>query len=106
MYSRAHLICMANVQKNRVNYPSMQIIRVYFTLRFNQQSRVISWTTMRIIQEVRISEGQIIRAMLLMGLFILSGAMLVRPHMNVSTVARLSSPTLRNVYTSACILVT
>ena len=50
--------------KNHANYPSMQIIRAYFTLCFNQQFRVVSWTAMRIIQEVRISEGQIIRTIL------------------------------------------
>ena len=44
-YSRARLIRMANARKNHANYPSMRIIRAYFTLRFNQQSRVVSWTT-------------------------------------------------------------
>ena len=63
-YSRARLIRMANARKNHVNYPSMRIIRAYFTLRFNQRSKVVSWTTMQIIREVRISEGQIIRAIL------------------------------------------
>ena len=42
----------------------VRIIRAYFTLRFNQRSRVVSWTTMWIIREVRISEGQIVRATL------------------------------------------
>ena len=57
---------MANARKNRANYPSMRIIQAYFTLHFSQQSRVVSWTTMPIIREVRISEGQIIRALLYM----------------------------------------
>ena len=64
LYSRARLICMANARKNRVNYPSMWIIRAYFTLHFNQRSRVVYWTTMQIIRGVRISEGQIMRAIL------------------------------------------
>ena len=55
---------MANVRKNHANYPSMRILQAYFTLGFNQQSRVVSWTTMRIIRGVRINEGQIIRAIL------------------------------------------
>ena len=63
-YSRARLIRMTNARKNHSNYPRMQIIRAYFTLCFNQQLRVVSWTTIRIILEVRISEGQIIRAIL------------------------------------------
>ena len=31
---KARLIRTANARENRVNYPSMQIIRAYFTLRF------------------------------------------------------------------------
>ena len=55
---------MANAQKNCVNYPSMQIIQAYFTLSNITLQRVVSRTIMRIIREVRISEGQIIRATL------------------------------------------
>ena len=36
IYSRARLIRTANARKNRANYPSMRIIRAYFTLHFYQ----------------------------------------------------------------------
>ena len=45
-YSRARLIRTANARKNRVNYPSMRIIRTYFTLHFYQQQRVVSKASM------------------------------------------------------------
>ena len=61
-YSRSRLIRKANAWKNCANYPSMQIIRVYFTLHFYQQQRVVSTVSMRIKRGMRISEGQIIRA--------------------------------------------
>ena len=49
VYSRTRLIRMANVRKNRANYPSMlQIIRAYFTLRFYQWQRIVSRASMRI----------------------------------------------------------
>ena len=40
----------------------MRIIRAYFTLSNITLRKVVSWTTMRIIRGVRISEGQIIWA--------------------------------------------
>ena len=45
----------------------MRIIRAYFTLSNITLRKVVSWTTMRIIRGVRISEGQIIRATLYCG---------------------------------------
>ena len=60
MYSRAHLIRTPN----RVNYPSMRIIRAYFTLHFYQRQQVVSRASMQITWGVRISKGQIIRAIL------------------------------------------
>ena len=51
-YSGACLIRTANARK-------MRIIRAYVMLRFCQRWRVVPRTTMRIILEVRISEGQI-----------------------------------------------
>ena len=65
-YSRVRLIHTANVRKNHVNCPIMQIIRAYFTLRFYQWQRVVSKASMRIKQGVRISEDQIIWAILYM----------------------------------------
>ena len=65
-YSRARLIRMANARKNRANYPSMQIIRAYFMLRFYQWQRVVARANVWIKQGMRISEGQIIRAILYM----------------------------------------
>ena len=67
MYSRARLIRTANARKNHANYLSMWIIRAYFALSNITLWKVVSWTTMRIIQGVRISEGQIIRATLYWG---------------------------------------
>ena len=55
---------MADTCKNHANYLSMQIIQAYFTLNNITLRRVVSQTIMRIIREVRISEGQIIRATL------------------------------------------
>ena len=63
-YSRARLIRTANTRKNHANYPSMQIIRAYFTLRSYEQQRVASRASMRIKRGMQISEGQIIRAIL------------------------------------------
>ena len=63
-YSRALLIRTQDTWKICANYPSMQIIRANFTLHFCQQWRVVYRTTIRIIREVRINEGQIIRAIL------------------------------------------
>ena len=63
-YSRAHLIRMENVWKNCANYSNMRIIKAYFMLCFYQQQRVVSKASMRIKRGVRISEGQIIQAML------------------------------------------
>ena len=63
-YSTARLIRMANARKNHANYPSMRIIRAYFTLSNITLRKVVSWTTMQIIRGVRISEGQIIQATL------------------------------------------
>ena len=54
----AHLIRTANAWK------IVWIIRAHFTLSNITLWRVVSQTIMRIIQEVRISEGQIIRAIL------------------------------------------
>ena len=65
-YSRARLIRMANARKNHVNYPSMRIIRAYFTLCFYQWQGVVSRASVRITQGMRISEGQIIQAILYM----------------------------------------
>ena len=48
----AHLIHMANARKNRANYPSMRIVQAYFIV-----SRA----------SIRISEGQIIWAILHLG---------------------------------------
>ena len=63
-YSRAHLIHTANARKNHANYPSMQIIRAYFTLHSYEQQRVVSRASMRIKWGMQISEGHIIRAIL------------------------------------------
>ena len=63
-YSRGRLICMANVRKNRANYSNMRIIKAYFMLCFYQQQRVVSKASMPIKRGVRISDGQIIQAML------------------------------------------
>ena len=63
-YNEARLIRMANAWKNRANYPSIWIIRAYFTLSNITLWRVVSWTAMQINQEVRMSEGQIIWAVL------------------------------------------
>ena len=63
-YSRAHLIHMANVRKNHANYPSMRIIRVYYTLCSYEQQQVVSRASMQIKRGMLISEGQIIRAIL------------------------------------------
>ena len=64
IYSRARLICTANAQKNHANYLSMQIIQAYFMLSNITLRRIVSWTIMRIIRGMRISEGQIIRVIL------------------------------------------
>ena len=63
-YSGARLIRTANAWKNCANYLSMWIIRAYFTLHFYQQQRVVSRASVRIERGMRISEGQIIRAIL------------------------------------------
>ena len=68
LYSRARLICTATARKNHANYPSMRIIRAYFMLSNITLWKVVSWTTMRIIRGMRISEGQIIRATLYLNL--------------------------------------
>ena len=64
VYSRARLIRTANVRKNHVNYASMRIIRAYFTLHSYEWQRVVSRASMRMKWGMRISEGQIIRAIL------------------------------------------
>ena len=64
IYSRAHLIRTANARKKHANYPSMRIIRAYFTLSNIMLWRVVCWTIMWIIWGIRISEDQIIRATL------------------------------------------
>ena len=46
----------------------MRIIRAYFPLSNITLWKVASWTTMRIIRGMRISEGQIIRATLYYGM--------------------------------------
>ena len=66
------LIRTANARKNHANYPSMRIIRAYFTLHSYERQRVVSRASMRIKWGVRISEGQIIQAILC------SGAHLIR----------------------------
>ena len=63
-YSRARLIRMANAWKNHANCLSMRIIRAYFMLSNITLQRVVSRTIMRIIWGMRISEGQIIWAVL------------------------------------------
>ena len=62
--SRARLIRTANAWKNHANYPSMRIILAHFMLRSYEWQRVVSRASMRIKQGVRISEGQIIQAIL------------------------------------------
>ena len=61
---------MVNAQKNHANYPSMQIIQDYFMLSNVTLRKVVSGTIMRIIREVRISKGQIIRAILFPTLYV------------------------------------
>ena len=61
-YSRARLIRTQNMRKICANYSSMWSIRAYFTLCFCQWWRVVYRIVMRIIQKVRITKGQIIRA--------------------------------------------
>ena len=64
IYSGARLIHMANARKNCVNYLSKCIIPAYFTLSNIMLWRVVYQTIMWIIRKVRISEGQIIQAIL------------------------------------------
>ena len=55
---------MGNVWKNHVNYPSMQIIRAYFTLQSYEWQRVVSSASIQIKWGMQINEGQIIWAIL------------------------------------------
>ena len=51
-------------EKNRANYPSMQIIRAYFMLHSYEWQRDVFRASVRIKWGMWISEGQIIRAIL------------------------------------------